>query len=178
MSGWDARLPSTKLVVSDAPADGRSTRPCVRQAVARSEPRGRCAANGQITFVCSGSPRSSTAKRLSLVGRSTPVLRDEEWHRASARPVAGDIYGHLPEDLRDSVFLPRSGTSSIARTTRTPNKRGTLVISASSFRVLPPQFSRRSRHLADRRGDPRPSGRRESRPKSQPVAARRLNESM
>ena len=73
-----ARLPRTKLVVSDAPAGGRSTRPSAVQAVARSEPRGRRAANGQITCVCSGSTRSSTATRLSLVGQSTPVIRDGE----------------------------------------------------------------------------------------------------
>ena len=110
LSGRDSRLPSTNLVVSDAPADGRSTRPRVPQAAAGSESRGRRAANGQITCVNGGSPRRAIAKRPSLVGRSAAVLRDEEWHRATARLVAGDLGGHLPDHPRDSVFRRPSGT--------------------------------------------------------------------
>ena len=135
-----ARLPSANLATSDAPGDARSIRPSAVQAAACSEPRGRRAANGQITCVSSGSPRLATAKRPSLVGQSTPLLRDEEQHRASAHPLVGALGGHLPDHLCDSVFRCWSSASRLAKAMRMLNKRGTVVISASSSRGLPPRF--------------------------------------
>ena len=84
LSGRDARLPSTRLVVSDAPADGRSTRLSAVQAAARSEPRGRRAANGQTTCVCSGTPRLPIATRASRdTGQDAAALG--EGHGAHCR---------------------------------------------------------------------------------------------
>ena len=126
-------------------ADRPGQAPCKRRR-AQSRAAGARPMARSRACVCSGSSRRAIAKRPSLVGRSPPVLRDEEWHRATACPVAGALGGHLPDHLLDSVFGRPSGASSIARTTRTPNKCGTAVIGASRSRGLPPQFSRRSPH--------------------------------
>ena len=133
-----ARLHSMDLAASGAAGEGRAARLRVPQAAARLAPRGRRELNGKQHVRVQREHRRRIATQRLLVGESARVLRDEEWPRASARPVGeapGDqLHGHLVE----SVFRCPSDASHIARTTRVTMPPGTSSKSAScSCRQLP-----------------------------------------
>ena len=98
-----ARLHSMHLAASGAAGEGRAARLRVPQAAARLAPRGRRELNGKEHVRVQREQRRRIATQQLLVGESARVLRDEEWPRASTRPVGeapGDqLHGHFLESV-------------------------------------------------------------------------------
>ena len=136
------RLPCANLAPSGASRDAPSSRPCVLQAVARSEPRIPRAANGQLHARACRSPRRPLAARFLLVDERYPRLHDDVRRRASARPVVGARCGHCPGHPCERALLHPSGACSIASSTRPPKRSGTRSKRARRSR----DSSRRAEH--------------------------------
>ena len=125
---------SDDLTLSGTPGDRQSTRPRVLQALARPEPRGRREANGQGHARARRGPRRPMTARLSLIGRSSPLLADNVRRRPPARPLASAPGGRLTDHPCEGAFWHASDGCRMATPPRTPTLLGTGGESASSSR--------------------------------------------
>ena len=133
-----ARLRCVDLAASGAAGEGRAARLRVPQAAARLAPRGRRELNGKEHVRVQREQRRRIATQQLLVGESARVLRDEEWPRASARPVGEAPGDQLRGHSLESVFWFASGGCHIATSSRMKPPPGTSSKSAScSCRQLP-----------------------------------------
>ena len=153
---------SDDLTLLGTPGDRQSTRPRVLQALARPEPRGRREANGQGHARARRGPRRPMTARLSLIGRSSPLLADNVRRRPPARPLASAPGGRLTDHPCEGAFWHASDGCRMATPPRTPTLLGTGGESASSSRGS----VRRAKRAEQPAMRERPKGLRAARPSS------------